>query len=161
MLLCNWWFCALHVLTNLDDILGIHSLDKIRETAEEAISCSSLEREKRKVERQWGLYNTKTICADAALVVHKWPIVIHAYATISYSFQTEASPQLIDRLIHFICVRHQLRVPGSQRKSTVSAPRVINLVPQQRCTQVNTISTHIVCHKYLNSLTQILFFRLW
>lgn len=151
------------MLTHLDDILGIHSLDKIRETVGESISCSSLERRKREVERQRDFYNTQAICADAALVVHElvfYATMMHTYTTISHSFQTEAFPQLSDRLIHFICVRHQLRLPGSQRKSTVSAPRVMKLVPQQRCTQVNNTSTQIVFHKYLNSLTQILFFRL-
>lgn len=56
---------------------------------------------------------------------------MHTYTTISYSFQTEALPQLGDGLIHFIGVRHELRLPGSQRESTVPAPRVVHLVPQQ------------------------------
>lgn len=52
---------------------------------------------------------------------------MHTYTTISYSFQTEALPQLGDRLIHFIGVRHELGLPGSQRKSPVPAPRVVHL----------------------------------
>lgn len=56
---------------------------------------------------------------------------MHTYTTISYSFQTEALPQISDRLIHFIGVRHELGLPGSQRKSTVPAPGVVHLVPQE------------------------------
>lgn len=52
LLLRKWCVCTFHALTHLDDILGIHSLDKIRETVEESISCSSLERQKREGVRE-------------------------------------------------------------------------------------------------------------
>lgn len=48
------------MLAHLDDILGIHSLDKIRETVEESIACSSLEGRKRAEEGSHDMFGCRS-----------------------------------------------------------------------------------------------------
>lgn len=117
--------CSLTLTMFLVSIPWI-KLERLRKNRSAAVPW----RDRRGRKREWDFSNTQAICVDAALVAHElvfYAMLMHTYTTISYSFQMKALSQLSDRLIHFICVRHELRLPGSQRKSTVSAPRVMHL----------------------------------
>lgn len=143
------------VLAHLDDILGIHSLDKIRETVEESIACSSLEGRKRAEEGSHDLY----VCRSKAVVTNESVSAVHLYNNLLLFL--DGSVVLAQQLPH----PYHLHAPSAEN---VWLPTKIHRI----CTeghkfslaaemQVNNVLKKIVsCVMHLNSLTQILFFRL-
>lgn len=140
---------------HLDDILGIHSLDKIRETVEESIACSSLEGQKRAEEGSHDMFG----CRSKAVVTHESVSAVHLYNNLLlFPDGSVASAQQLPHPFH-------LHAPSAENvwllmkiHRICTESHTFSLSAE---TQVNKVLKKIAsCVMHLNSLTQILFFRL-